>query len=131
MHSKPEPFANASASEVDKASDVLHIISRSNWAKAQATGVLVDPSLEAEGFIHCSYPQQVLTPANERFSGQADLLLLVISPVLLDSPLIVEDSYGSGVSFPHVYGPINISSVRETLSFPCNEDGTFTLPFSK
>ncbi len=86
------------------------------------------PSLAMEGFIHCSYLRQVLTPANQRFRGRTDLVLLVLDPERIPSPLIVEDSYGSGTEFPHVYGPIPIDSIRRIVNFPSNEDGSFDLP---
>ncbi len=107
---------------------LLHIISEGNWVKARQEGVLTDPSLESEGFVHCSYPNQVLTPANALFTGQAELILLIIDPSKLGSPLVVEDSYGSGTEFPHVYGPIEIDAVTGTVPFPANDDGCFSLP---
>ena len=64
---------------------LLHIAPTDRWADAQASGgPYVDPSLAAEGFIHCSTPEQVLIPANERFAGRTDLVLLVIDPTQLD-----------------------------------------------
>ncbi len=107
---------------------LLHIITEGNWANARRLGVLSDPSLESEGFIHCSYADQVLLPANALFAGQTDLLLLAIDPSQLSSPLLVEDSYGSGNEFPHVYGPIELAAVITTFPFPPNEDGSFLLP---
>ena len=59
---------------------ILHIAHRDEWAAAQAAGDYRADSLATEGFIHCSTPEQVLIPANERFQGQTDLLLLVIDP---------------------------------------------------
>lgn len=95
---------------------------------AKQAGVLKDPSLETEGFIHCSYLDQVPLPANALFTGQTDLLLLVIDPAKLASPLVIEDSYGSGTEFPHVYGPIELAAVTTTVPFPANDDGGFSLP---
>ncbi len=112
------------------AGPLLHICSRTNWRKAQDLGRLKDPSLDSEGFIHCSFVDQVLTPANALFTGQTDLILLVIDRSRLKSRLVIEDSYGSGMEFPHVYGPIELEAVTSTVDFPVNEDGTFSLPKS-
>ena len=90
--------------------------------------MLLDPSLETEGFIHCSYEDQVLVPANALFAGQSDLLLLVIDPKRLTSDLVVEDSYASGTAFPHIYGPIDLDAVIDSIPFPCNSEGLFHLP---
>jgi len=107
---------------------LLHITTPAAWADAQRDGSYRDPSLETEGFIHCSTPQQVLIPANERFGGRSDLCLLVIDPDALTERLVYEDCYESGMEFPHVYGPINLEAVTETVAFPCRADGTFDLP---
>lgn len=107
---------------------ILHIVSKHTWAEGSSRETYEDPSLAAEGFIHCSTADQVLIPANERFSGQTDLLLLVLDPALLSSPVIYEDCYESGLEFPHIYGPINRSAVVRTLDFPWNEATGFVLP---
>lgn len=107
---------------------ILHIVEAEVWETARAHDSYSDPSLASEGFIHCSTPQQVLIPANERFAGRRGLLLLVIDPALLSEELIYEDCYESGHRFPHIYGPINRSAVIDEVPFPCNPDGTFSLP---
>ncbi len=107
---------------------LLHISSPREWADAQAAGRYLDPSLDDEGFIHLSTPAQILIPANERYAGQEGLMLLKIDGDKLTSPLVFEDSYGSGIEFPHVYGPIDLDAVVDTIDFPVNPDGTFDLP---
>ena len=109
---------------------ILHIARRDDWraAAADPDGNYVDPSLAADGFIHCSTIDQVLIPANERFAGQDDLVLLVIDPARVVAPTVFEDCYASGHAFPHVYGPIEIASVTRVVPFPCGLDGSFQLP---
>ena len=86
------------------------------------------PAYHTEGFIHCSTPEQVLTPANAIFRGQTDLILLCIDPSKIYANIIYEDCYESGIEFPHIYGAINIDAVIKTVNFPPNDDGTFSLP---
>ena len=108
---------------------ILHMAPRDGWEAAVAAGSdYRDPSLDAEGFIHCSTVEQVLIPANERFAGRSDLVLLVIDPNQVPAPTVFEDCYESGHSFPHIYGPIPIASVINVVAFPCSPDGTFQLP---
>ena len=107
---------------------ILHIAHRDEWAAAQASGDYRADSLLTEGFIHCSTPEQVLGPANERFHGQTDLLLLVIDPARLAADLVYEDSYGTGQAFPHIYGPLNLDAVVRAVPFPPGPDGRFALP---
>jgi uncharacterized protein (DUF952 family) len=61
---------------------ILHICSLEDWQAAQAAGEYRADSLEAEGFIHCSRPEQILGVANRYYAGSTDgkrdLLLLCI-----------------------------------------------------
>jgi len=108
---------------------LLHIAPRDRWLQAAETGLdYRDPSLDDEGFIHCSTRAQVLIPANERFAGRNDLVLLVIDPTLVAAEVIYEDCYDSGHAFPHIYGPVPIAAVTAVFDFPANADGTFDLP---
>ena len=108
---------------------LLHIAPRDRWDAAQTSDeTYTDPSLEAEGFIHLSTAAQVLIPANERFAGRTDLVLLVIDPARLDDEVIFEDCYESGMAFPHLYGPLPVEAVTHVLEFSPSSDGTFALP---
>ncbi len=107
---------------------LLKIISRTDLAAAQAEGQILQESLRTEGFTHLSYAEQVLIPANERYHAQTDLVLLEILPQQLQHPLVVEDSYGSGTAFPHVYGPIPSEAIGRIFDFPPRPDGSFVLP---
>lgn len=110
---------------------LLHIAPRAVWDSAVAAGMnYTDPSLKAEGFIHLSTPAQVLIPANERFAGRQDLVLLVIDADRLDDEVIFEDCYESGLEFPHLYGPLPVAAVTQVLDFAPSSDGTFELPES-
>ena len=107
---------------------ILHITQRSDWLRAVGEGSYRCASLDAEGFVHCSTPEQVLLPANERFRGQQDLVLLCIEEQRLDRELRYEDCYDSGMAFPHVYGPIRLDAVVAVVDFPPGDDGRFELP---
>ncbi len=108
-------------------SKLLHITSVEQWAISQSNGMHTDPSLESEGFIHCSGSEQVSGTASRFFEGRTDLLLLEIDPAALSSPLVYEDSYGHG-EFPHLYGPLNLDAVVDAVPFPPGDDGSFRLP---
>lgn len=105
---------------------LLHIAPIDRWRAA--AGRYIDPSLESEGFIHCSTADQVLVPANERFAGRTDLVLLVIDPRLVDAEIVFEDCYDTGTPFPHIYGPLPVEAVLRVVPFPPLEDGRFELP---
>ncbi|HQF70004.1 MAG TPA: DUF952 domain-containing protein [Promineifilum sp.] len=107
---------------------ILHIAAADEWDAARALGEYSADTLLAEGFIHCSTPAQVLVPANERFHGRTDLLLLVIDPARLEAALVYEDCYETGQAFPHIYGPLNLNAVLRAVPFPPSADGSFALP---
>jgi uncharacterized protein (DUF952 family) len=107
---------------------IIHITTDIEWEAAVPSGSYCADSLETEGFIHCSTPEQIVGVANERFHGRADLVILCIDPARLDAPLVYEDCYESGQEFPHVYGPLNLNAVVAIADFPSGADGNFTLP---
>ena len=114
---------------------ILHITSRAEWADAQARGEYIAPSLNAEGFIHCSTEKQVLHVANAFYRGRNDLVLLLIDESKLKPELKWEAPAGPpapGISesdsFPHIYGAINLSAVASVLDFAPDPSGKFVLP---
>jgi len=114
---------------------ILHITSRAEWNEAQARGQYIAPSLETEGFIHCSTEKQVLHVANAFYRAKTDLVLLVIDEAKLEPALKWEAPAGPpapGISesdsFPHIHGPINLTAVASVVDFPPGPDGTFSLP---
>ena len=84
---------------------IYHITTQSEWLSAQQTGAYTAPSLEAEGFIHCSHAHQIVGTANFLFKGQNDLILLAIDPEKLDVPLVDEDLYDwiVGITLNHSF----------------------------
>jgi uncharacterized protein (DUF952 family) len=107
---------------------LLHIISDADLRAARLAGEIAPETLAAEGFVHCSFGEQVLIPANERYRGRADLVLVVLDRDRILHEVIVEDSYATGHEFPHVYGPIPLEAIVTVVRFPPNPDGTFALP---
>jgi len=115
---------------------ILHITSKNEWLEAQQRGEYTAPSLETEGFIHCSTEKQVLHVANAFYRGKNDIVLLVLDESKLEPELKWEAPAGTpaaGISesdlFPHIFGPINLTAVASVLDFePDSAQGTFSLP---
>jgi glutathione S-transferase len=84
-------------------------------------------TLDDEGFIHCSRRDQVEATANRFYSDVDELVLLTIDEAALDAPVVDEDLYATGESFPHVYGPIPVSTVVDAVTWT-PVDGAFRLP---
>lgn len=112
----------------ERPTTIVHIISRPDWDEAVRQGVVAPPSLETEGFVHCSTVEQVCDTATRYYAGSdVELLLLALDVALLDSEVRWEESH-PGEWFPHVYGPVPVRAVEVVASFPRADDGSFTLP---
>ena len=115
---------------------ICHITTRVAWDAAQESGEFRSPEFDEHGFIHCSTPEQVLLVANAFFRGRTGLVLLMINPARLKSPVHWEPAdsaerlpgFTQNAVFPHVYGPINLDAVARTVSLDPTETGSFILP---
>jgi uncharacterized protein (DUF952 family) len=107
---------------------ILHITTAPEWDRARATGEYRAPSLDSEGFIHCSLPTQVTHVADWFYRDVPDLVLLCIDPGRLTGELRWEPSADAFAGdFPHVYGPIDTGAVVAAVAWVRGDDG-FTLP---
>ena len=104
---------------------IFHITSQAEWEVARVFGEYRPRTFAREGFIHCSYAQQVVPVANRLFRGAQDLVLLEIDTTRLTCPIVDENLEGGGEQFPHVYGPLPASAVAAVHAFPCDAEGTF------
>jgi uncharacterized protein (DUF952 family) len=102
---------------------ICHICTVSEWETAQATGVYRAASLETEGFIHCSRPDQILRVANLYFIGIVDLVLLWIDPARVVETICWEAVDGD--TYPHIYGVLNLDAVSKAEPLIPQTDGTF------
>ncbi len=105
---------------------ILHITTRKDWEHAKEVGIYKTESLEKQGFIHCSYPSQLVKVADAIYLGRKDLVLLCI-----ESNRVFADIREEGVgddSYPHIFGPLSINSVANVLEFKPDKSGKFKLP---
>jgi uncharacterized protein (DUF952 family) len=93
---------------------ILHITTPEAWERGRVAGELRPASLDAEGFIHCSTPRQVVATADRLFGGTGDLLLLVVDPARLTAPLRHEAATDVADTFPHIHGPLNADAIIGT-----------------
>jgi uncharacterized protein (DUF952 family) len=102
---------------------IIHICDQTAWEEAERRGEYRAASLEQEGFIHASRPEQVLWVANQFYQNGPPLVLLWIRPKRLQAPLRY-DAVGEQ-SFPHIYGPVNLDAVERVTAFLPDTDGIF------
>jgi len=111
----------------DKTEHFYHIAWMDDWMLAERQGWYDAPSLAAEGFIHCSFRNQVVDTAGRYYAGSKCLVLLEIDPVKIQSHWVAEKSTGDAL-YPHVYGRINLDAVIRVASFEPQPDGSFIFP---
>lgn len=94
---------------------IYHITTASEWNAAREKGFYETPSLQTEGFIHCSEDHQVAAVLERYFPGQTGLVKLVIDTDKLTSRYVQEWSPSTQDTFPHIYGPVNPGAVIEVV----------------
>jgi glutathione S-transferase len=109
---------------------IYHIAYLADWKQAQDDGEYRmstrGRTLEQQGFIHAGAAAQVAPVANVIYLGEAGLLVLVIDESKIESEIVYESVPGWDDPFPHIYGPLNVDAVVETLPFESGPDGGFS-----
>ena len=98
---------------------IYHICNELDYDSQNKSLFYRHSSLIQEGFIHCSFKDQVEIVLTRYFKGVKDLYILTIDPTLLLSPLKEEYSTNNEL-YPHVYGEINkgaIIKVESVMSY--------------
>ncbi|WP_280215959.1 DUF952 domain-containing protein [Nocardia cyriacigeorgica] len=107
---------------------LVHLCTATEWRAAETMGERRPPSLDREGFVHLSTPQQVHLPANRLFGGRHDMVLLRLDPARLGSPVRWEQGVPSDdpeMLFPHLYGPLPAAAVIAVEDYRPGADGMF------
>jgi len=107
---------------------LVHLCSADDWRLARERGEHRPDSLDANGFVHLSTPEQVHLPANRLYAGRTDLVLLCIDPARLTSeikwePGVVTDP--ESMVFPHLYGPLPAAAVISVTSYRPDANGRY------
>ncbi|WP_225823312.1 DUF952 domain-containing protein [Streptomyces naphthomycinicus] len=97
---------------------ILHITERSLWETARQRGAYElstrGRTLQEEGFIHFSTRDQLPRVADflyGGYDGPDELVVLVVDPARVGSPVRYESVEPGGEEFPHVYGPVPVEAV--------------------
>lgn len=89
---------------------IYHVTLPANWEKYRGRPSYQTESLHNEGFIHCSYANQLEAVLKRYFASAVKVTILTIDTEKLKSKLVSETSTG-GHAFPHIYGRLNHSAV--------------------
>ena len=98
------------------------------WRAAEREGTLRGAPVDLrDGFIHFSSADQVAETAAKHFAGERDLVLLRVDAARLGERLKWEPSRG-GALFPHLYGELDATAVRQVDPLPLGPDGRHVFP---
>lgn len=107
---------------------IYHIVKKDNWDSYKLSAYYVPGSLSREGYIHCSFEDQVIKVANTLHRGQDDLLVLCINRKKIESILKIEDLFNIKEVYPHLYGKLPLSAVLKVVPLELDKDGEFIPP---
>jgi uncharacterized protein (DUF952 family) len=94
---------------------IYHLTTVNEWEHAQDVGFYEPPSLQKEGFIHCSTAEQLDEVMKRHFKKHENLIKLVIDPNRLMQPLKYDMNEEYGQEFPHIYGQLNLEAVTQVI----------------
>ena len=110
---------------------LFHLTTQECWWAAHDSDVYRwstrGKTLDEVGFIHCSFAHQVERVADFVYAGFASVLLLIIDPSLVTAEIRVENLDGGDDLFPHIYGPLPVHAVVDSIALHANAAGRFHL----
>lgn len=108
----------------DRVKPTYHLAPVEHWAAADPSGPILAPSLEDEGFIHCTTgADELVATANRHYrEDPRPFVALVVDLDLLTSPWRTDDARGI---YPHIYGPIDRVAILSSQPIPRGPDGAF------
>ena len=107
---------------------IKHMALPDEWAAALDSGEYTmstrGRTLAEEGFIHCSYHDQLVGVASNFYGDVDELVLLTIDTSLVDAPIRDEPpAPGADQRFPHIYGKLPVAAVVATHAWRRKPDG--------
>ena len=101
---------------------IYHIVLPQVWERFKDRPSYQPDSLATEGFIHCSYPNQLRAVLKRYYYGRVgEVLILKIDTDKLFAKLVKEASTGDEI-YPHIYGRLNHSAVVEVTERPLRRE---------
>ena len=89
---------------------IYHIVTPETWERYKNEPFYEAESLAIEGFIHCSYRNQLPEVLDRYYKNAGRVFILHLNPQLLTSELVAEASTNNEI-YPHVYGRINSQAI--------------------
>lgn len=91
---------------------IYHIVLPEVWENFKNKDFYEAESLQTEGFIHCSFAEQINPVLGRYYQNAKTVLILHLETDKLTSKLVNEPSTNNEV-YPHIYGQINTDAIVE------------------
>ncbi|GGC58188.1 DUF952 domain-containing protein [Hoyosella rhizosphaerae] len=113
---------------------IWHLVRRDDFESCN-DALFRPPSLDAEGFIHCTGNLDTLVAVANRFYVHwvGDVVALEINPENVAAPIRWEapspappPGVDANISFPHIYGPLDTAAVVGVLQARRTPEGRYT-----
>ncbi len=101
------------------------LIKKEDWKSFSASGIFEPESLKEQGFIQCFRGDQVQDAANNTYSEEDELLLIVIDPLRLQVPIKHEKE--GDQTYPNVYGSFSIDAIIDRIIIRKGKKGDFSI----
>ena len=106
---------------------IYKIIENDELNKAKLLGKYLGSSKDIQdGYIHFSGQDQIVSTLKKYYSGINNLILLKVETLKLDH--LVWEQASDGNFFPHLYSPLDLSSVVNEFEITLDNDGAHKLP---
>jgi uncharacterized protein (DUF952 family) len=106
---------------------IYKIIENDELQKAKLLGKYLGSSKDIQdGYIHFSGQDQIVSTLKKYYSGINNLILLKVETLKLDH--LVWEQASDGNFFPHLYSPLDLSSVVNEFEITLDNDGNHKLP---
>ena len=89
---------------------IYHIVLPEIWENFKNKDFYEADSLATEGFIHCSFADQLESVFERYYKGAEKVLILTIDTGKLTSKLVEEPSTNNEI-YPHIHGQINAEAI--------------------
>ncbi len=107
---------------------LFHFINQEDLDRNLNDRELVVPTLESQGFIHCSKLHQVIAVANFIAPYDEEMQLIEIDEDRVLPEIRYENLDGGATLFPHIYGPLNRDAIIAIHRLEWDGEDGYQLP---
>ena len=106
---------------------IYKICTKSELQEAKSKGQFLGSKKDLDdGYIHFSGEDQIKETLKKYYLNQKDLILLKVDTLKLDH--LIWEQASDGNMFPHLYSPLELSSVVDEFEISVKENGSHVLP---